>query len=79
MGVLRAVFDADERRGAAEKISAARDLQRTARYMVRAGWPWRMLPHDLPPWQAIGQQTLRWMAAGIFSRTWRRTCGASCG
>ena len=36
------------------------------RYMVRAGCPWRMLPHDLPPWQAIQQQTLRWIAAGIF-------------
>ena len=36
------------------------------RYMVRAGCPWRMLPHDLPPWQAIQQQTLRWIAAGVF-------------
>src|SRR6185436_10808113 len=25
-----------------------------------------MLPHDLPPWQAIQQQTLRWIAAGVF-------------
>lgn len=36
------------------------------RYMVRAGCPWRMLPHDLPPWQAIQQQALRWTAAGVF-------------
>jgi len=36
------------------------------RYMVRAGCAWRMLPHDLPPWQAIQQQTLRWIAAGVF-------------
>jgi transposase len=36
------------------------------RYMVRSGCPWRMLPHDLPPWQAIQQQTLRWIAAGVF-------------
>ena len=38
------------------------------RYMVRAGCPWRMLPHDLPPWQAIQQQTLRWIAAGVFEK-----------
>jgi transposase len=25
-----------------------------------------MLPHDLPPWQAIQQQTLRWIKAGVF-------------
>ena len=36
------------------------------RYMVRSGCPWRMLPHDLPPWQAIHQQTVRWIAAGAF-------------
>jgi hypothetical protein len=25
--------------------------------------PWRLLPHDLPPWTAVHQQTLRWVAA----------------
>jgi transposase len=43
-----------------------RTLFNGLRYMVRAGCPWRMLPHDLPPWQAIQQQTLRWIAAGVF-------------
>jgi transposase len=45
---------------------ALRTLFNGLRYMVRAGCPWRMLPHDLPPWQAIQQQTLRWVAAGVF-------------
>jgi transposase len=36
------------------------------RWMVRAGCPWRLLPHDLPPWTAVHQQTLRWIAAGCF-------------
>ena len=22
-------------------------------YMVRAGCPWRMMPHDLPPWYSV--------------------------
>jgi len=65
MGVLRALFDIDERRIPAEKVSAA-VLFNGLRYMVRSGCPWRMLPHDLPPWQAIQQQTLRWIAAGVF-------------
>jgi len=43
-----------------------RTLFNGLRYMVRAGCPWRMLPHDLPPWPAIQQQTLRWIAAGVF-------------
>ena len=24
------------------------------------------MPHDLPPWEAVYQQTRRWLAAGIF-------------
>lgn len=36
------------------------------RWLVRAGCPWRMMPHDLPPWYVIQQQTLRWIKAGCF-------------
>jgi transposase len=33
---------------------------------VRTGSPWRYMPHDLPPWQAVYQQTRRWLQAGVF-------------
>jgi len=36
------------------------------RWIVRAGAPWRMLPHDFPPWEAVYQQTQRWIDAGVF-------------
>lgn len=36
------------------------------RWLVRAGAPWRLLPHDLPPWEAVYQQTQRWLKAGCF-------------
>ena len=36
------------------------------RWVVRTGSPWRYLPHDLPPWASVYQQTRRWMAAGVF-------------
>jgi transposase len=36
------------------------------RYLVRAGCPWRMIPHDLPPWHAVYDQTQRWIKAGCF-------------
>ena len=26
----------------------------------------RLLPHDLPPWEAVYQQSRRWLAAGVF-------------
>lgn len=54
------------REDAAQRKYPLRVLFNGLRYMVRAGCPWRMLPHDLPPWQAIQQQTLRWISAGVF-------------
>src|SRR5271170_7279755 len=30
------------------------------------GGVWRMMPHDLPPWQVVYQQTQRWIKAGCF-------------
>jgi transposase len=36
------------------------------RYLVRSGVHWRMMPHDLPPWPGIYQQTQRWVRAGCF-------------
>ena len=36
------------------------------RWVVRAGASWRMMPNDLPPWEAVYQQTRRWLAAGAF-------------
>jgi transposase len=43
-----------------------RELFNGLRWFVRAGCPWRMMPHDLPPWQAVQQQTQRWLRAGCF-------------
>ncbi|RYG57529.1 IS5 family transposase [bacterium] len=36
------------------------------RYVARSGCAWRYLPHDLPPWEIVYQQTQRWLAAGVF-------------
>ena len=37
------------------------------RWLVRSGAPWRMLPHDFPRWEAVYQQTQRWLQAGCFA------------
>src|ERR687890_2377837 len=36
------------------------------RWIVRAGAPWRLLPNDFPRWEAVYQQTQRWITAGCF-------------
>jgi transposase len=43
-----------------------REVFNAVRWIVRAGAPWRLLPHELPPWAVVYQQTQRWMAAGCF-------------
>ena len=44
-----------------------REVFDALRWIVRAGAPWwRMLPHDFPPWEAVYQQTQRWIKAGVF-------------
>jgi transposase len=43
-----------------------RDVFNGLRWIVRTGAQWRMMPHDLPPWAAVYQQTQRWLKAGAF-------------
>ena len=35
-------------------------------WMVRARASWRMMPHDLPPYHVVHQQTQRWLKAKVF-------------
>src|SRR5215470_1359533 len=43
-----------------------REVLNGLRWIVRAGAPWRLLPHEFPPWPIVYQQTRRWLAAGCF-------------
>jgi transposase len=43
-----------------------REIFNGLRWVVRTGSPWRYMPHDLPPWEAVYQQTRRWLRAGVF-------------
>ncbi len=43
-----------------------REVFNALRYLVRTGAPWRYLPTNFPPWEAVYQQTQRWLAAGVF-------------
>lgn len=54
------------REDAPQRRHALREVFNGLRWVVRTGAPWRMLPHDLPPWELVYQQTRRWLAAGVF-------------
>src|SRR3712207_6608668 len=54
------------REDAPQRNHDLREVFNGLRWVVRTGSPWRYLPHDLPPWEAVYQQTQRWLKAGVF-------------
>lgn len=44
-----------------------REVFNALRWIVRTGSPWRYLPKDLPPWEAVFQQAQRWIKADCFN------------
>ena len=56
------------REDAGQREHALREVFNGLRYVVRSGCPWRLMPHDLPPWFAVYQQAQRWLAAGCFEQ-----------
>ena len=54
------------REDAPQRTHDLREVFNALRWLTRAGAPWRLLPHDLPPWPAVYQQTQRWLRAGVF-------------
>ena len=43
-----------------------REVFNGLRFIVKTGMQWRFMPNDLPPWEAVYQQTQRWIKAGSF-------------
>ena len=54
------------REDAPQREHDLREVFNGLRWVVRSGSPWRYMPHDLPPWEAVYQQTRRWLKAGVF-------------
>ncbi len=54
------------REDAPQRNHELREVFNGLRWVVRTGSPWRYMPHDLPPWEAVYQQTRRWLSAGVF-------------
>jgi transposase len=48
------------------RTHSLREVFNGLRWVARAGAPWRRLPNDLPPWEAVYPQPQRWLKAGLF-------------
>jgi transposase len=65
--VRRALRESVAGRRTAQRRWPLREVLNGLRWIVRTGAPWRLMPHDLPPWWVIQQQAERWIAAGVFA------------
>jgi len=54
------------REDAPHREHSLREVFNGMRYIVRTGAQWRWMPHDLPPWYTVYQQSQRWLKAGAF-------------
>ena len=54
------------REDAPQRAHPLRELFNGLRYITRTGLQWRLMPNDLPPWEAVYQQTRRWIEAKVF-------------
>ena len=55
------------REDAPQRQHPLRELFNGLRFIARTGLQWRYMPHDLPPWHAVYQQTRRWIEADVFA------------
>jgi transposase len=54
------------REDAPQRRHDLREVFNALRWLARTGAEWRLLPHDFPRWEAVYQQTRRWLAASVF-------------
>jgi len=51
---------------APQREYSLREVFNGLRWIVRAGATWRTMPHNLLAWEAVYQQTQRWIKADVF-------------
>lgn len=50
------------------RIYPLREIWNAIFYQARAGCAWRMLPHDLPPWEVVWEHFERWRDGGVIEQ-----------
>ena len=72
----------DVRAGRRPGKATSRELIDAVPCFLQAGSAWRLLPHDLPPWQTVYRYPRRWQEEGVWQHvhhalvlTERERCG----
>ncbi|WP_131743486.1 IS5 family transposase [Actinomadura roseirufa] len=65
---LIAVLVPAPRPGGRPPVHTRREIMNALAYWVRAGCAWRLLPHDLPPWQTVYHYWRIWRIQGRWEQ-----------
>jgi putative transposase len=57
-----------EKSGGRPRKYAMREVINGIQYVLRSGWAWRLMPHDLPHWQTAYQTFRAWRQDGTWLR-----------
>src|SRR5688500_1812893 len=79
--LISAFFTKSEKRGRERRYDLRRIIDGCF-YVLRGGIPWRLMPHDLPPWRVVYDQFSLWRRNGKWERInqvlredYRKMCG----
>ena len=56
----------DAKPGGRPRSADMREIVNAIFYVLRGGIPWRMLPHDLPPWKTVYHYFRAWRMDGVW-------------
>src|SRR3712207_4836044 len=56
------------RPGGRPRLHPLREILDAVFYVVRGGCPWRLLPHDFPPWKTVYHYFRLWRIDGTWER-----------
>ncbi len=52
--------------GGRPRAADMREIMNSIFYVLRGAIPWRMLPHDLPPWKTVYHYFRLWRMEGVW-------------
>ena len=65
--LISVFFTKSEKRGREQRYELRRIIDGCF-YVLRGGIPWRMMPHDLPPWRVVNDHFNTWRKNGKWER-----------
>ena len=66
-GLLEPLLPPESSRGHPRTVNL-REVVNSILYVLRGGIPWRLMPHDLPPWGTVWWYFRKWRTDGTWER-----------